>query len=213
VFSPVVMQRLGQENVMFRTDVVGSLLRPAYHSPQYTALLDPQLREGYRQRGNDPDRLLDLSIEMDNAVIGDHPGVIFGLHLCRGNNQSKFYAAGDYGPITRIFRNTKFHRFLLEYDDERSGGFEPLRQVPGDRVVVLGLVSSKRSQLESKDELRNRIDAAAVYIPMDRLALSPQCGFASTMEGNLVTAADQKAKLRLVAETVEELWGKRRVTA
>jgi 5-methyltetrahydropteroyltriglutamate--homocysteine methyltransferase len=182
-------------------------------SPQYTALLDPQLREGYRQRGNDPDRLLDLSIEMDNAVIGDHPGVTFGLHLCRGNNQSKFYAAGDYGPITRIFRNTKFHRFLLEYDDERSGGFGPLRQVPGDRVVVLGLVSSKRSQLESKDELRNRIDAAAVYIPMDRLALSPQCGFASTMEGNLVTAADQKAKLRLVAETVEELWGKRRVTA
>ena len=182
-------------------------------SPQYTALLDPQLCEGYRQRGNDPDRLLDLSVEMDNAVIGDHPGVIFRLHLCRGNNQSKFYAAGDYGPITRIFRNTKFHRFLLEYDDERSGGFEPLRQVPGDRVVVLGLVSSKRSQLESKDELRNRIDAAAVYIPMDRLALSPQCGFASTMEGNLVTAADQKAKLRLVAETVEELWGKRRVTA
>jgi 5-methyltetrahydropteroyltriglutamate--homocysteine methyltransferase len=182
-------------------------------SPQYTALLDPQLREGYRQRGNDPDRLLDLSIEMDNAVIGDHPGVTFGLHLCRGNNQSKFYAAGDYGPITRIFRNTKFHRFLLEYDDERSGGFGPLRQVPGDRVVVLGLVSSKRSHLESKDELRNRIDAAAVYIPMDRLALSPQCGFASTMEGNLVTAADQKAKLRLVAETVEELWGKESATA
>jgi 5-methyltetrahydropteroyltriglutamate--homocysteine methyltransferase len=182
-------------------------------SPQYTALLDPQLREGYRQRGSDPDRLLDLSIEMDNAVIGDQAGVTFGLHLCRGNNQSKFYAAGDYGPITRIFRNTKFHRFLLEYDDERSGGFDPLGQVPEDRVVVLGLVSSKRAQLESKQELRNRIDAAAVYIPMDRLALSPQCGFASTMEGNLVTAADQKAKLCLVAETVQELWGKRRITA
>jgi 5-methyltetrahydropteroyltriglutamate--homocysteine methyltransferase len=175
-------------------------------SPQYTALLDPQLREGYRQRGSDPDHLLDLSIEMDNAVIGDHPGVTFGLHLCRGNNQSKFYAAGDYGPITRVFRNTKFNRFLLEFDDERSGGFEPLRHVPGDRVVVLGLVSSKRSQLESKDELRKRIESAATYIPMDRLALSPQCGFASTMEGNLVTAADQKAKLRLVAETAREVW-------
>ena len=92
-------------------------------SPQYTALLDPQLREGYRQRGNDPDRLLDLSIEMDNAVIGEHPAVVFGLHLCRGNNQSKFYAEGDYGPITKVFRNTRFQRFLLEYDDERSGGF------------------------------------------------------------------------------------------
>ena len=95
-------------------------------SPQYAALIDPGIREGYRQRGNDPDRLLDLSIEMDNAVIGGHPGIIFGLHLCRGNNQSKFYASGDYGPITKVFRQTKFQRFLLEFDDERSGGFEPL---------------------------------------------------------------------------------------
>src|SRR5438093_2729548 len=102
-------------------------------SPQYTALLDRQLREGYRQRGNDPDRLLDLSIEMDNAIIGQHRGVQFGLHLCRGNNQSKFYAQGDYGPITRVFQKTKFDRFLLEFDDARSGGFEPLSEVPGDR--------------------------------------------------------------------------------
>jgi 5-methyltetrahydropteroyltriglutamate--homocysteine methyltransferase len=177
-------------------------------SPQYTALLDPDLREGYRQRGNDPDRLLDLSIEMDNAVIGDHPGIIFGLHLCRGNNQSRFYASGDYGPITRVFRNTKFHRFLLEYDDARSGGFEPLRQVPEDRTVVLGLVSSKKPQLESKDELNKRIAAASIYIQLERLALSPQCGFASTIEGNLVTTADQEAKLRLVAEVAREVWGK-----
>jgi methionine synthase II (cobalamin-independent) len=177
-------------------------------SPQYTALLDPELREGYRQRGNDPDRLLDLSIEMDNAVIGDHPGIIFGLHLCRGNNQSRFYASGDYGPITRVFRNTKFHRFLLEYDDARSGGFEPLRQVPEDRTVVLGLVSSKKPQLESKDELNQRITAASSFIPLERLALSPQCGFASTIEGNLVTAADQEAKLRLVADVAQEVWGK-----
>jgi 5-methyltetrahydropteroyltriglutamate--homocysteine methyltransferase len=177
-------------------------------SPQYTALLDPQLREGYRQRGNDPDRLLDLSIEMDNAVIGDHPEVIFGLHLCRGNNQSKFYAAGDYGPITKVFRNTRFQRFLLEYDDERSGGFEPLAQVPGDRTVVLGLVSSKRPPLEDKNELKQRIEQASVFVPMDRLALSPQCGFASTLEGNLLSAAEQEAKLRLVAETAVEVWGK-----
>jgi 5-methyltetrahydropteroyltriglutamate--homocysteine methyltransferase len=177
-------------------------------SPQYTALLDPQLREGYRQRGNDPDRLLDLSIEMDNAVIGDRPGIIFGLHLCRGNNQSKFYAAGDYGPITKVFRKTHFQRFLLEYDDQRSGGFEPLQQVPEDRTVVLGLVSSKKPDLESKDELKHRIDQAAAFLPLERLALSPQCGFASTMEGNLLTEADQEAKLRLVAETAREVWGK-----
>jgi 5-methyltetrahydropteroyltriglutamate--homocysteine methyltransferase len=176
-------------------------------SPQYTALLDSDLREGYRKRGNDPDRLLDLSIEMDNAVIGDHPGITFALHLCRGNNQSKFYARGDYGPITRVFRSTKFQRFLLEFDDERSGGFEPLGQVPENRTVVLGLVSSKRAALESKEELKRRIDKASTIIPMERLALSPQCGFASTMEGNLLTPDDQEAKLRLVGETARELWG------
>jgi len=176
-------------------------------SPQYTALLDSQLREGYRQCGNDPDRLLDLSIEMDNAVIGEHPGIVFGLHLCRGNNQSKYYAEGDYGPITKVFHQTRFQRFLLEFDDERSGGFEPLRQIPEDRTVVLGLVSSKKATLESKDELKRRISSAANFVALERLALSPQCGFASTMEGNLVTSADQAAKLRLVAETAREVWG------
>ncbi len=176
-------------------------------SPQYTALLDPDLREGYRKRGNDPDRLLDLSIEMDNAIIGHHPGITFGLHLCRGNNQSKFYAQGDYGPITKVFQKTKFDRFLLEFDDARSGGFEPLSQVPGDRIVVIGLVSTKSPKLEYKDELKRRIKAASQFISPDRLALSPQCGFASTMEGNLLTPADQEAKLRLVAETAREVWG------
>ncbi|MCI0389287.1 MAG: cobalamin-independent methionine synthase II family protein [Acidobacteria bacterium] len=179
-------------------------------SPQYTALLDPDLREGYRKRGNDPDRLLDLSIEMDNSVISNypgHPGVTFGLHLCRGNNQSKFYARGDYGPITKVFQRTRFQRFLLEYDDERSGGFEPLKQVPDDRIVVLGLVSSKKAALESREELKHRISEASAVIPKERLALSPQCGFASTMEGNLLTQDDQEAKLRLVAETAREVWG------
>jgi 5-methyltetrahydropteroyltriglutamate--homocysteine methyltransferase len=176
-------------------------------SPQYTALLDPDLREGYRKRGNDPDRLLDLSIEMDNAIIGSHPGIAFGLHLCRGNNQSKFYARGDYGPITKVFRKTRFDRFLLEFDDERSGGFEPLAQMPEDRVVVLGLVSTKKAGLESKDELKRRVEEASSYVPLERLALSPQCGFASTLEGNLLSEADQEAKLRLVAETAREVWG------
>ena len=176
-------------------------------SPQYAALIDPKIRDGYRQRGNDPDRLLDLSIEMDNAVIGGHPNVIFGLHLCRGNNQSKFYASGDYAPIAKVFGKTKFQRFLLEFDDERSGGFEPLAQVPADRTVVLGLVSTKKTAMEKKDELKSRIRAAEKYVPLERLALSPQCGFASTMEGNLLSEADQEAKLRLVAETAREVWG------
>jgi 5-methyltetrahydropteroyltriglutamate--homocysteine methyltransferase len=176
-------------------------------SPQYAALIDPKIRDGYRQRGNDPDRLLDLSIEMDNAVIGGHPNVIFGLHLCRGNNESKFYASGDYAPIAKVFGKTKFQRFLLEFDDERSGGFEPLDQVPADRTVVLGLVSTKKTAMEKKDELKSRIHAAEKYVPLERLALSPQCGFASTMEGNLLSEADQEAKLRLVAETAREVWG------
>jgi len=175
-------------------------------APQYAALLDPEIREGYRQRGSDPDRLIDLAVEMDNAVICGHPGIVFGLHLCRGNNQSRFYASGDYGPIARIFRQTKFERFLLEYDDERSGGFEPLAGVPDDRTVVLGLVSTKRPTLEDKRELVRRIDAAAQFVPRSRLAVSPQCGFASTIEGNEVTAADQEAKLRLVAEVAREVW-------
>ena len=176
-------------------------------APQYAALLDPSIREGYRKRGNDPERLLDRCIELDNAVIGNHPGVTFGIHLCRGNNQSKYYASGGYDPITSVFSRTKFDRFLLEYDDERSGGFEPLKYVPEDRTVVLGLVTSKKPKLESKEELKQRIGEACKYVPLERLALSTQCGFASTEEGNLLTPDDQVAKLRLVTETAEEVWG------
>ena len=177
-------------------------------APQYAALLDPELREGYRQRGSDPDRLIDACIEMDNAVIAGHPGVTFGLHICRGNNQSLFYAAGGYEPIARVFSRTRFERFLLEYDDERSGGFEPLRDVPDDRTVVLGLVTTKKPRLESVDELQRRIDEAARFVPLARLALSPQCGFASTMEGNRISPEQQRAKLQRVAETARAVWGR-----
>jgi methionine synthase II (cobalamin-independent) len=176
-------------------------------APQYAALLDPQMREGYRQRGNDPDKIIDVCIEMDNAIIGDHPGITFGMHICRGNNQSKFYASGDYEPISRIFSKTRFQRFLLEYDDARSGGFEPLRHVPGDRFVVLGLVTTKKARLESPAELRQRIEEASQYIPLERLALSPQCGFASTIEGNRISFEDQRHKLELVASVAREVWG------
>jgi len=176
-------------------------------APQYAALIDPGIREGYRQRGTDPDKLLDRCIELDNAVIGNHPGINFGIHLCRGNNQSKYYASGGYDPITSVFSRTKFNTFLLEYDDERSGGFEPLKSVPEDRTVVLGLVTSKKPELETKAELKTRIEEAAKYVPMERLALSSQCGFASTEEGNLLSAEEQSAKLRLVVETAKEVWG------
>ena len=176
-------------------------------APQYAALLDPQIREGYRQRGNDPDKIIDTCIEMDNAIIDGHPGITFGMHVCRGNNQSKFYASGDYEPISRIFNHTHFNRFLLEYDDARSGGFEPLRHVPDDRIVVLGLITTKKPRLESAEEVLKRIQEATRYIPLERLALSPQCGFASTMEGNHLTRDDQRAKLELVARVVREVWG------
>jgi 5-methyltetrahydropteroyltriglutamate--homocysteine methyltransferase len=176
-------------------------------APQYAALLDPQMREGYRQRGNDPDTLIDLCIEMDNTIISNHPGITFAMHICRGNNQSKFYANGDYEPISRIFSRTHFQRFLLEYDDARSGGFEPLRHVPEDRFVVLGLVTTKKPRLEAVDDLLRRVEEAAQYIPLEHLALSPQCGFASTMEGNHISFEDQRHKLELVASVAREMWG------
>jgi len=175
---------------------------------QYAALLDPEIREGYRRRGSDPDRLIDTTIEMDNAVIGDHAGVTFGLHICRGNNQSMFYASGGYEPIAeRVFHRSRFQRFLLEYDDERSGSFEPLRVVPDDRIVVLGLVTTKKPRLETVDELTRRIEAAAKVVPLERLALSPQCGFASTMEGNRIPPEIQRRKLEVVTAAARAVWG------
>jgi 5-methyltetrahydropteroyltriglutamate--homocysteine methyltransferase len=176
-------------------------------APQYAALLDPKMREGYRQRGNDPDKMIDVCIEMDNAIIDGHPDITFGIHICRGNNQSKFYASGDYEPISRIFSQTHFQRFLLEYDDDRSGGFDPLRHVPEDRLVVLGLITTKKPRLETAEELKQRIEEAARIVPLERLALSPQCGFASTMEGNHITPDDQRHKLELVASVAREVWG------
>jgi 5-methyltetrahydropteroyltriglutamate--homocysteine methyltransferase len=176
-------------------------------APQYAALLDPKIRDGYRARGSDPDRLLDRCIELDNAVIGHHPDVTFGIHLCRGNNQSMFYASGDYEPVAQVFERTRFERFLLEYDDERSGGFEPLRHVPEDRTVVLGLVTTKKPALESAGTITRRIEEASRFVPLDRLALSPQCGFASTEAGNALSAEDQAAKLKLVADVAKSVWG------
>src|SRR5436190_17784931 len=171
-------------------------------APQYAALLDESIREGYRKRGSDPDRMLDACIELDNAIIEGHAGMVFGIHICRGNYRSMFYASGGYDRIAaQVFRRSRFDRFLLEYDDERSGTFEPLRHVPDDRTVVLGLVSTKKGRLESARELEGRITEAARVVPLERLALSPQCGFASTSEGNRLSSDEQRRKLDLVGET------------
>jgi 5-methyltetrahydropteroyltriglutamate--homocysteine methyltransferase len=176
-------------------------------APQYAALLDESIREGYRQRGSDPDRMLDACIELDNAIIDGHPGMTFGVHICRGNNRSMFYASGGYDRIAeQVFRRARFQRFLLEYDDARSGTFEPLRYVPDDRVVVLGLVSTKKSRVETRDELQQRIADAARIVPLERLAVSPQCGFASTAEGNRISPEEQRAKLEVVASTARATW-------
>ena len=176
-------------------------------APQYAALLDESIREGYRKRGSDPDRMLDACIELDNAIIEGHAGMVFGIHICRGNYRSMFYASGGYDRIAaQVFRRSRFDRFLLEYDDERSGTFEPLRHVPDDRTVVLGLVSTKKGRLESANELETRIADAARVVPLERLALSPQCGFASTSEGNRLSVDEQRRKLELVGETARRVW-------
>jgi len=179
-------------------------------APRYSYFVDPKWREWIRTEMRvAPGALLAESIRADNACLeaARRPGVTLAVHLCRGNNRSHWYAEGGYDEIAeQLFGSMTADRFLLEYDDERSGSFEPLRFVPRGKAVVLGLVSSKRPELESADDLARRIDEAARYVPLEDLALSPQCGFASTMEGNLLTEEEQWAKLRLVAETARRVW-------
>ncbi len=179
-------------------------------APRYSYYMDPKWREWIRAEMQiDPDVLLDESIRADNACLhaARRPGLTLGIHLCRGNNRSHWYAEGGYDAIAeKLFGTLAVDRFLLEYDDERSGTFEPLRFVPKDKVVVLGLISSKTSKLEDTNQVIARINEAARYVPMENLALSPQCGFASTMEGNLLTEEDQWAKLRLVVSIVRQIW-------
>jgi 5-methyltetrahydropteroyltriglutamate--homocysteine methyltransferase len=179
-------------------------------APRYSYYLDPKWRDWIRtEMGLDPDAALDEAVRADNACLegARRPGVTLAIHLCRGNNRSAWYAEGGYDPIAeKLFGTLAVDRFLLEYDDARSGTYEPLRFVPAGAAVVLGLVSSKVPALESRPDLIRRIQAATRYVPLERLALSPQCGFASTMEGNLLTEDDQWAKLRLVVDTAREVW-------
>jgi 5-methyltetrahydropteroyltriglutamate--homocysteine methyltransferase len=180
-------------------------------APRYSYYVDPKWRDYIRtEMGLEPDAALDEAIRADNACLegARRPGVTLAMHLCRGNNRSHWYAEGGYDPIAeQLFTTLRVDRFLLEYDDGRSGTFEPLRFIPRGTAVVLGLVSSKRPVLESKRALIHRIEEAARYVSLENLALSPQCGFASTLEGNLLTEDDQWAKLRLVVETAREVWG------
>ena len=175
----------------------------------FPMLCDPSIRGQLEAWGKDPDRLLDQYIEMTNASLETAPAdMVLGLHMCRGNLKGTWLSEGSYQAVSKeLFGRLKVDVFFLEYDTERAGGFEPLAAMPDDRMVVLGLVSSKVPELETVASLKSRIDEAAHYIDRDRLALSPQCGFSSAVVGNPVTVDDQIAKLRLVVETAEEIWG------
>jgi 5-methyltetrahydropteroyltriglutamate--homocysteine methyltransferase len=180
-------------------------------APRYSYYIDAKWRSYIKSEMRlDPDQALDEAVRADNACLEGvkRAGVNLAIHLCRGNNRSQWYAEGGYDAIAeKLFGQLQVDAFLLEYDSERAGTFEPLRFVPHGKTVVLGLVSSKVPQLESQDQLRRRIEEASKYVPAENLALSPQCGFASTMEGNLLTEDDQWRKLKLVVDTAAKVWG------
>lgn len=177
-------------------------------APQYPLLLEEKTRRFYEERGWDLDLWLSRGVELDNHVIGAHPGVTFGFHLCRGNQGSRWLSSGSYEAIARqIFGTVNAQRLLLEYDDERSGGFEPLRHVPEDKTVVLGLVTTKTARRETAGELVARVHQAAKYIPLNRLAVSPQCGFSTSVLGNEISAEDEEYKLHTLVETAQKIWG------
>jgi 5-methyltetrahydropteroyltriglutamate--homocysteine methyltransferase len=172
-------------------------------------LCDPRYRAKQQQQGDDPVKLTNIYADLINAAMSDIPkDMTITMHLCRGNFRSTFMGEGGYEPVAEVlFKRIKVHGYFMEYDTERAGGFEPLRFVPKDRQVVLGLVTTKTGKLESKDEIKRRIDAAAKIVPLDQLCLSPQCGFASSEEGNTLTEDEQWAKLKMIVEIAEEVWG------
>ena len=176
--------------------------------PGYTAYVDPDSLAAMRSRGEDPQANLSRSIAADNEVIADFPEVTFGVHICRGNRQSMWHREGHYDAIAEtLFNDLNHRRLLLEYDTERAGGFEPLRFVPKGKIAVLGLITTKVARIETVDELRRRIDEAARYLPLEQLAISPQCGFASSLRGNLLTEDEQFRKLDVMLETAAKVWG------
>lgn len=170
---------------------------------------NPAICDKVRELGGDPDHLTDLYIKGMNDAVRDRPkGVTAAMHICRGNFKGKWLTEGGYDSVAeRVFREIDVDAFCLEYDTERAGGFEPLRHVPDDKMVVLGLVSTKVPELEQADRLMARIDEAAKYIDKDRLCVSPQCGFASTVAGNPVTPEDEKKKLSVLVDVAKRVWG------
>jgi 5-methyltetrahydropteroyltriglutamate--homocysteine methyltransferase len=175
-------------------------------APELGMLLDPHQQAWFAAKGFDPDRLLHDGVELSNGVVEGFPGTV-GLHVCRGNDANRYMARGGYERLAEaVFPRTAADVLLLEYDDQRSGGFAPLAHVPEDKVVVLGLVSTKRPELESEEELRSRIAEAAAYVPLERLALSTQCGFASVAKGNDLTVEQEERKLELVARVAHAVW-------
>jgi 5-methyltetrahydropteroyltriglutamate--homocysteine methyltransferase len=176
----------------------------------FTYLCDPKLRAQVSSRGDDPEKLPPIYAGMINAAISDiPPDMTIAMHLCRGNFQSTFVASGGYEPVAEILFNLiNVHAYFMEYDSDRAGGFEPLRFVPKGKTVVLGLVTSKSGRLESKDDIKRRIERAAKFVSLEQLCLSPQCGFASTEEGNILAEDEQWAKLRMIVELAEEVWGR-----
>ncbi len=176
-------------------------------APGFTAYVDPPSLEQMRARGEDPMQNFDRSIKAEAKVVAGLGDVTSAIHLCRGNQRSMWHREGSYDAIAeRLFTELPHDRFLLEYDSPRAGSFAPLRFVPKGKVVVLGLISTKVADMEKVDALRSRIDEAAKFIPLEQLAISPQCGFASDVVGNLLTPDDQKRKLELVAETARQVW-------
>jgi len=175
--------------------------------PGYTAYVDQPSMDAMKKRGEDPMQNFSRSLRANARLIGNFPGVTFGIHLCRGNQRSTWHREGSYDAIAeRLFNELPHQRFLLEYDSPRAGTFAPLRFVPKDKVVVLGLVSTKVPELESVDTLTRRIEEAAKYVPLERLAISPQCGFGSDVVGNLISEDDQKRKLERVVEAARKVW-------
>jgi 5-methyltetrahydropteroyltriglutamate--homocysteine methyltransferase len=199
--------------VQIQRSIVGELVDAGctyvhVDAPSYTAYIDTPSLEQMRARGEDPEQNLMRSIAADNAIIEGFEGVTFGIHLCRGNQRSMWHREGTYDAIAeKLFGDLKHQRILLEYDDERSGGFEALRYVPRPGpVVVLGLITTKTPREETVDDLKRRIEEASRYLPLEQLALSPQCGFASEMLGNLISEDDQWRKLDIMLETARQVW-------
>ena len=177
-------------------------------APHYPLLLDPKTRAFYEGQGWNLEQWLHQGIEMDNAIIGSFPHVTFSFHLCRGNQLSRWLVEGGYDLFARpIFQNIRAQRLMLEYDDERSGGFEPLKEVPDDKIAVLGLVTTKTPRRETVEELSARIKEASRFIALERLALSPQCGFATSIGGNAISVEDERYKLTVIAQTAQAVWG------